>query len=30
MCKGYYKRPDIDKEAFTADGFFKTGDLAPG
>ncbi|PUE37506.1 AMP-binding protein [Limnohabitans sp. Hippo4] len=23
---GYYKRPDLDAEAFTADGFFKTGD----
>jgi acyl-CoA synthetase (AMP-forming)/AMP-acid ligase II len=24
---GYYKRPDLDAEAFTADGFFHTGDL---
>ena len=24
---GYYKRPDLDAESFTADGFFKTGDL---
>ena len=23
---GYYKRPDLDAESFTADGFFKTGD----
>lgn len=23
---GYYKRPDLDAEAFTTDGFFKTGD----
>ena len=23
---GYYKRPDLDAEAFTADDFFKTGD----
>jgi long-subunit acyl-CoA synthetase (AMP-forming) len=23
---GYYKRPDLDAEAFTIDGFFKTGD----
>jgi long-chain acyl-CoA synthetase len=23
---GYYKRPDLDAEAFSADGFFKTGD----
>jgi long-chain acyl-CoA synthetase len=24
---GYYKRPDLDAEAFTSDGFFRTGDL---
>ncbi len=24
---GYYKRPDLDAEAFTEDGYFKTGDL---
>ena len=24
---GYYKRPDLDAQSFTADGFFKTGDL---
>ncbi|MBX3652704.1 MAG: AMP-binding protein [Ramlibacter sp.] len=24
---GYYKRPDLDAEAFTPDGFFRTGDL---
>ncbi|MBK6650785.1 MAG: AMP-binding protein [Betaproteobacteria bacterium] len=24
---GYYKRPDLDAEAFTSDGFFCTGDL---
>jgi long-subunit acyl-CoA synthetase (AMP-forming) len=23
---GYYKRPDLNAEAFTADGFFRTGD----
>lgn len=27
IAKGYYKRPDLDKEAFTADGWFKTGDV---
>jgi long-chain acyl-CoA synthetase len=25
---GYHKRPDLDAEAFTEDGFFRTGDLA--
>jgi long-subunit acyl-CoA synthetase (AMP-forming) len=25
--KGYYKRPDLDAEAFTPDGYFRTGDL---
>jgi long-subunit acyl-CoA synthetase (AMP-forming) len=24
---GYYKRPELDAEAFTDDGFFRTGDL---
>ena len=24
---GYYKRPDLNGECFTADGFFRTGDL---
>lgn len=24
---GYYKRPDLDTESFTADGFFRTGDM---
>ena len=24
---GYYKRPDLNAECFTADGFFRTGDL---
>lgn len=24
---GYYKRPDLDAECFTGDGFFRTGDM---
>ena len=24
---GYYKRPDLDQQSFTDDGYFKTGDL---
>lgn len=24
---GYYKRPDLDAECFTSDGFFRTGDM---
>lgn len=24
---GYYKRPDLDAESFTPDGFFRTGDM---
>lgn len=24
---GYYKRPDLDQQSFTQDGYFKTGDL---
>ena len=24
---GYFKRPDLDAESFTADGFFRTGDM---
>ena len=24
---GYFKRPDLDQQSFTSDGFFKTGDL---
>ena len=27
QMKGYYKRPDLDAESFTADGFFRTGDM---
>ncbi len=28
LFRGYYKRPDLDAEAFTARGFLKTGDRA--
>jgi len=27
VMKGYYKKPEGDKEVFTKDGFFKTGDI---
>jgi len=28
LFKGYYKRPDLDVDSFTADGFLRTGDRA--
>lgn len=27
MTRGYYKRDDLNKETFTEDGWFKTGDI---
>ena len=27
ICSGYYKNPEATQNAFTADGFFRTGDL---
>ncbi|MEO8857523.1 MAG: AMP-binding protein [Burkholderiaceae bacterium] len=27
QLSGYYKRPDLDAESFTTDGFFRTGDM---
>ncbi|KAI8383027.1 membrane dipeptidase-domain-containing protein [Blakeslea trispora] len=28
LMRGYHKRPDLNKEAITEDGWFKTGDIA--
>jgi acyl-CoA synthetase (AMP-forming)/AMP-acid ligase II len=28
LFSGYYKQPELTKESFTADGYFRTGDLA--
>jgi long-subunit acyl-CoA synthetase (AMP-forming) len=28
VCKGYYQNADADKDAFTSDGWFCTGDIA--
>lgn len=28
VTQGYYNRPDANREAFTADGYFRTGDIA--
>lgn len=27
VTKGYYKRPDLNNESFTSEGWFKTGDI---
>jgi malonyl-CoA/methylmalonyl-CoA synthetase len=27
VCAGYWRRPDADADAFTADGYFRSGDL---